>query len=100
MENKALITKISGENGSNIVARCKGGKWYTLTFKVKGDFRLQFYLTEEDSGNHLFTLNRCALVTTGGYKYTFRPSEDAILEFNMRHEGEVYDLVLVEKEEV
>ena len=98
MNNKALIERITGENGSNVVARLEGEKWYELSFKVKGDFRLQFLLTEEDSGNHLFTINRCALVTTGSYRYTFRPSENAILEYTMRHEGEVYDIVLIEKE--
>ena len=97
MDNKALINTISGENGSNVVAHLKSETWYTLTFKVKGDFRLQFFLTEEDSGNHLFTINRCALVTTGSYKYRFRPSEAAILEYTMRHEGVAFDIVLTEE---
>ena len=92
------MTKITGNYGSNVVAHLKGETWYTLTFKVKGDFRLQVFLTEEDSGNRLFTINRCALVTTGSYKYKFRPSEPAILEYTMRHEGEVYDIVLTENE--
>lgn len=98
MENKALISAITGMYGSNVVARLEKNKFYTLTFKVKGDFRLQFFLTEEDTGKHLFTINRCALVTTGAYTYHFHASEDSLLEFTMRHEGEVYDIVLVEKE--
>ena len=98
MSNIALITRITGENGSNVVAHLKGEKWYKLSFKVKGDFRLQFFCTEEDSGNRMFTINRCALVTKGSYNYTFRPSEDAILEYTMRHEGEAYDIVVEETE--
>lgn len=96
MNNIALITRITGEHGSNVVAHLKGEKRYNFSFKVKGDFRLQFFCTEEDSGNRMFAINRYALVTTGSYEYTIRTSEDAILEYTMRHEGEAYDIVVEE----
>lgn len=96
MENKALISNINSDSVSNVVAHLEAEKWYKLSYKVKGDFRLQFFCTDEDSGTRLFVINRCMLVTTGSYTYIFRPSQNAILEFEMRHEGEAYDIVLEE----
>lgn len=96
MENKALVTEITSNYGSNIIGRVEGSKYYELTLNIKGDFRLQFWVTDEFTNKHLTCINRIAEVTTGSYIYRFLAAADAVIEFKMSGKGTASDIVLKE----
>ena len=84
MINIALISKIKGTIGDNVIAHIKKGKTYLLEVTVEGDPWVQFHLQDELTGKFILCINHIPDMTTGKYKYRFVAPDDSLLVFSAR----------------
>ena len=87
MRNLAIVSEITGNEGSNIIGRVNEGETYVLVLDHVGDHRFQVSLVDELTNKRILVINRLVGVTTGRYVYEFRAPADAIVHYDMAGAG-------------